>query len=186
MPKRERRPFVFLALVGDSAGKRFSGASSPSRPFPSSRTTNRARCVISFGYSFRLFPCRARARHVFLCPVRVAREKVKFIRRTTRGMSPWVRNECPESKCSHAMLKLDTRWRHKRKKHEDASPLCGWLLLFDRNARCDYIRLRLGDESANDVPPRAPSKATEFKLLSTIQRHSFFKKSNLAIFSSLV
>lgn len=33
-------------------------------------------------------------------------------------------NGCPASKCSHPTLKLDARWRHKRKKHEDASPLC--------------------------------------------------------------
>lgn len=55
-------------------------------------------------------------------------EKIKFIRRATRGMSPWVRYECFVCERSHATLKLDARWRHKRKKREDASPLCGWVL----------------------------------------------------------
>lgn len=35
MPKdREKRPLVFLARAGDIAGRRFSRASSPPRPFP--------------------------------------------------------------------------------------------------------------------------------------------------------
>jgi len=43
MPKREKRS-LFLALVGDTTGKRFSTASSPPRPFPSFRTADQARC----------------------------------------------------------------------------------------------------------------------------------------------
>lgn len=60
MPKREKRPLVFLAYT---AGKRFSRAPSPPLkfPFPSSRTTG-IKLSISFGYSLRIPPPRP------LCP----------------------------------------------------------------------------------------------------------------------
>jgi len=117
MPKREMRPFVFLALAGDTAGKRFSGASSPPRPFPSCRTTDQPRCDF-----IRLFSPSSLL-DALACASSRPLGKKNQIHPASDARNVTVSQIMSRERMLARYTKIGTRWRHKRKKHEDASPL---------------------------------------------------------------